>query len=37
MEAFVSAGMKFLDYKNNEVRCGQEIDSAVKENYSFLE
>jgi hypothetical protein len=37
MEAFVSAGMTFLDYRNNKVRCGQEIDSAVKENYSFLE
>jgi hypothetical protein len=37
MEAFVSVEMRFLDYRNNEVRCGQEIDSAVKENYSFLE
>jgi len=32
----VSAGMRFLDYRNNEIRCGQEIDSAIKENYSFL-
>jgi hypothetical protein len=37
VEAFVRAGMRFLDYKNNEVICGQEIDSTVKENYSFLE
>jgi hypothetical protein len=37
VEAFVGAGMRFLNYRNNEVRCGQEIDSTVKENYSFLE
>ena len=33
----MSARMRVLDYRNNEVRCWQEIDSTVKENYFFLE
>jgi hypothetical protein len=37
MEAFVSVEMRFLDYRNNEVKCRQEIDSTVKKNYFFLE